>query len=94
LTTAKWSVKAREAGKWELDKAARSPDLCDAASYALDLPSYTQIGAPKLPPKPQTWRERCDAEQKATLEMVLRGKAPNPPSLPTFVKMWLPPPKG
>lgn len=94
LSTAKWSLRAREAGKWELDKAARSPDVCDAATYALDLPSYTQIGAPKPPAPRKTLDEHLAEEQRKTLYQVLHGKAPRPPTIPTFVKMWLPPPKG
>lgn len=91
LTTAKWSIKARESGKWEFDKSARSPDYCDAAGYPLDLPSYTQIGGLK-PPEPRlTQREWLEREQKKTLDDMLRGKAPKPPAMPLFAKLWLPP---
>jgi hypothetical protein len=91
LSTARWSIRAREAGKWELDKAARSPDVCDAASYALDLPSYTQVGAPRLPEKRLTLEEHLAEEQRKTLEEVLRGKVAKPKPIPTYVKLWLPP---
>jgi hypothetical protein len=93
LTTAKWSLKAREAGKWEMDKSARSPDYCDAARYPLDLPSYTQIGGMKPPEPRKTLQEQLAAEQKKTIDGLLRGKAPRTPPVPNFVKLWLPPPK-
>lgn len=93
LTVARWSEKDREKGKWQFDKSAGSPDVADAASYAFDLPSYTQIGAMKPPPKPLTFEEKLALEQKKTLEMVLHGKVPKPPPIPTYVAMWSPPPK-
>ncbi len=93
MTTAKWSLKAREAGKWELDKSARSPDYCDAARYPLDLPSFTQIGGMKPPPPRLTEQEWLAAEQKKTLDGLLRGKGPRPPTIPNWAKLWVPPPK-
>lgn len=93
MLTVRWSVKAREAGRWELDKSVRSPDFCDAARYPLDLPSYTQIGGMKPPPPRLTEQEYLAQEQKKTLDNLLRGKGPRPPPVPNFVKLWLPPPK-
>jgi hypothetical protein len=93
MTTAKWSLKAREAGRWELDKSARSPDYCDAARYPLDLPSYTMIGGMKPPAPRLTEQEWLAAEQKKTLDGLLRGKGPRPPTIPNWAKLWVPPPK-
>jgi hypothetical protein len=93
LKKAAWDKKERARGHWALDKTKQSPDVAESGSYALDLPSYTQIGGMK-PPKPrETFEERCAREQKETLEMVMRGKVPKPPPIPNYVKMWLPPPK-
>jgi hypothetical protein len=67
------------------------PAVSDAASIALDLPSYTQMGAPKPPAKPMTMRERLAEEQRKTLDDVLRGKGPKVPTLPAYARMWVPP---
>jgi hypothetical protein len=92
LLTAKWSIAAREKGKWELDKTAKSPDLADAATYALDLPSFTQIGAPKPKPAPLSEREWYNEQRRKTLRDLLSGK-PRPKKKPDqFRTMWQPPP--
>lgn len=91
LSTARWNPKTRDAGKWELDVTAQVPAVSDAASIALDLPSYTQMGAPKPPAKPMTMRERLAEEQRKTLDDVLRGKGAKAPTLPAYARMWTPP---
>ncbi len=72
LLVAKWSMKAREAGKWEFDKTTHSPDLADAASYALDLPSFTTIGAPKPKPPRLTEAEYLRKERDKTLASLMK----------------------
>jgi len=96
LLTAKWSMSAREKGKWEFDKSAKSPDLADAASYALDLPSFTQIGAPKPRTKPQTEADYYRQVREKTLRDLMSGKLqkrlqdkPN-----QALSMWVPPTTG
>jgi hypothetical protein len=91
LSTARWNPKTRDAGKWELDVTAQVPAVSDAASIALDLPSYSQMGAPKPPAKPMTMRERLAEEQRKTLDDVLRGKGAKAPTLPAYARMWVPP---
>jgi hypothetical protein len=51
LQAAQWSAKRREEGKWEFDKSteAGSPDLSDAASYAIPL-FIAQAAAVKAAP--------------------------------------------
>lgn len=94
LLTARWAPKALDKGKWELDKSQRSPDVSDAGSYALDLPSYTQIGGLKPPAPKPTFDEWCEAEQKKSLRLALKGKRAYPEkAVPTYAKLWLPPPK-
>jgi len=96
LLTAKWSLQAREKGKWELDKTAKSPDIADAATYALDLPSYTTRGAQPTKPKPKTEGEWLREQQQKTLQELVQGKKswqrrekPN-----TALVMWQPPPRN
>jgi hypothetical protein len=94
LLTAKWSMAAREKGKWELDKTAKSPDLADAATYALDLPSFTQIGAPKPKEAPLSEQEYFRQQRDKTLRDLLSGK-PAPKQKPNLAMlMWKPPPSG
>jgi hypothetical protein len=90
MTTAKWNARARAADKWEFDKVARAPNVCHAGSYALDLPSYTQIGGAKAPAKRLTLREQLDVEHRKNLDSLLRGKGIGSP-VPSYVKLWLPP---
>ena len=90
LLTARWSMKAREAGKWEFDKSSKSPDLADAASYALDLPSFTTIGAPKPKPPRQTEAEWLKAQRDKTLADLMK---PQPKRRTSLVgSLWRTPP--
>lgn len=94
LLTAKWSMSAREKGKWELDKTAKSPDIADAATYALDLPSFTQIGAPKPKARPLTESEWFRQQRDRTLRDLLSGKKQAKPKPNPALTMWNPPPTG
>lgn len=90
LLTAKWSMKAREAGKWEFDKSGKSPDLADAASYALDLPSFTTIGAPKPKPPAMTEAEFLRKERDRTLASLMKPQPKRRQSLTG--SLWRPAP--
>lgn len=94
LLIAKWNLEDRERGKWTLDKSAKSPDLADAATYALDLPSFTQIGAPKPKPAPITEQEYFRQQRDKTLRDLLSGKKQHSPKPNPSLLMWTPPPKG
>jgi hypothetical protein len=47
----------------------------------------------KPPPPRLTEQEWLAAEQKKTLDGLLRGKGPRPPTIPNWAKLWQPPPK-
>jgi hypothetical protein len=61
LQTATWDAAAREKGKWELSKAMRSPDVSDAASYA--IPLFQAVAGEALA-KPMSEPEHWAAEAK------------------------------
>jgi hypothetical protein len=94
LLTAKWSMQAREKGKWELDKTAKSPDLADAATYAFDLPSYTQIGYKPAKPLPRTEADWLREQREKTLRDLLNGKTQARPKPNPSLIMWQPPPRA
>jgi hypothetical protein len=93
LLTAKWSMKARELGKWELDKTTKSPDLADAATYAFDLPSYTQIGYRPAKQLPKTEADWLREQRDKTLRDLMQGKAQRRPKPNSSLVMWQPPPR-
>jgi len=89
LASAKWDGDALERGKWELDKSHKSPDVADAASYALDLPSFTQIGGMKPPPPVLTLQEQLAAAQAKTLADMMKPQLRQPTSRMTLAQsMW------
>lgn len=69
LKTAKWSINGLEKGKWEFDKSTCSPDISDAASYA--VVAYTEVGGDK-PVAQQSEAEYWASERKKYLEHIYK----------------------